>query len=64
MSTHDVELALQLADILWLMQSGGTLSIGTPRQLSDDGTLSAFIERPGIVYNKESMTIKAEVQSA
>lgn len=61
MSTHDVELALQLADTLWLMQPGGTLSIGTPRQLSDDGTLSAFIERPGIVYNKENMTITASL---
>lgn len=61
MSTHDVELALQLADTLWLMQADGTLSIGTPRQLSDDGTLSAFIERPGIVYNKESMTITASL---
>ena len=57
LSTHDVELALQLSDRLWLMEPGH-LSIGTPRELSQDGSLSRFIERKGIRYDKERMRIE------
>jgi iron complex transport system ATP-binding protein len=57
LSTHDVELALQLADRLWLMEPN-QLSVGTPRQLADDGTLSRFIERDGIAFERDSLTIR------
>ena len=43
LSTHDLELALQVADRLWLMMPGG-LHIGSPRQLADEGVLSEFVE--------------------
>ena len=63
LSTHDVELALQLADCLWLMESNHSpltshLSVGTPRQLADDGSLSRFIERDGIVFDRDSLTLR------
>jgi len=57
LSTHDVELALQLADNLWLMEAGH-LSIGTPRELADNGSLSHFIEGKGIRFDKERMSIE------
>jgi iron complex transport system ATP-binding protein len=57
MSTHDLELALQLADTIWLMERNG-LSVGTPRQLADDGVLSRFVERQGIVFDKESLSVR------
>lgn len=57
MSTHDVELALQVADIVWLMQRH-RLSIGTPRQLADDGTLKHFVERSGIEFDRQSLSIR------
>ena len=56
LSTHDVELSLQLADKIWLMEPGH-LSVGTPRQLADEGVLSRFIEHDGITFDKESLTI-------
>ena len=56
LSTHDVELALQLADRIWLMLPDH-ITIGTPRQLADDGTLSLFIERDGITFDVQSLTI-------
>ncbi len=56
LSTHDVELSLQLADKIWLMEPGH-LSVGTPRQLADEGALSRFIEHDGITFDKESLTI-------
>lgn len=56
LSTHDVELALQLADRIWLMERSG-ISIDTPRGLADDGTLSRFFERDGITFDKTALTI-------
>jgi iron complex transport system ATP-binding protein len=57
LSTHDVELALQLADCLWLMEQN-QLSVGTPRQLADNGALSRFVERDGIVFERDSLTLR------
>ncbi len=57
MSTHDLELALQTTDMLWLMSKEGLLHTGTPRQLADNGCLSTFIERPGIRFDTASMRI-------
>ena len=59
LSTHDVELSLQVADRLWLMEPQG-LSVGTPRELADNGALSRFIERPGIVFERKIMAIHVE----
>ena len=57
MSTHDVELALQVADTIWLMQKG-VLTIGKPKELADNGELGHFLEHEGIVFDKETMTIQ------
>lgn len=57
LSTHDMELALQIADELWLMAPDG-VSLGTPQQLADNGKLSAFISRPGITFDPRTLTIK------
>lgn len=56
LSTHDVELTLQLADRIWLMEPA-QLSVGTPRQLADSGALSRFIERNGIEFDRQTLTI-------
>ena len=56
LSTHDVELALQTADRIWVMETDN-IRIGTSQQLAADGTLSSFIERKGITFDKQTMTI-------
>ena len=56
LSTHDVELSLQLADKIWLMEPE-QLSVGTPAELAAQGVLSRFIEHDGIVFDKDSLTI-------
>ena len=58
LSTHDLELALQVADVVWLMSRTDGLSIGTPRELSDCGVMGRFLEHGGIVYDAQSMTIR------
>lgn len=58
LSTHDVELALQLADSIWLMEPQSVLSVGTPQELAAQGVLGRFIERDGITFDKNALTIQ------
>lgn len=71
LSTHDMELALQIADELWLMtaenpsnnglcqsQKETTLIIGTPRELAANGSLSHFIDRPGLHFDPQTLAIR------
>ena len=60
LSTHDLELALQIADCLWLMDRSEGLSIGTPKELADRGVLSRFVERRGISFDRRTLTIKID----
>jgi len=57
LSTHDVELSLQIADCIWLMEPD-MLSVGTPRELAVQGALSRFIERADIKFDKETLQIR------
>ncbi|MBQ6437368.1 MAG: ABC transporter ATP-binding protein [Bacteroidales bacterium] len=46
LSTHDLELALQIADRIWLMDKAGGVHIGTPEALTEDGSLERFFNLP------------------
>jgi iron complex transport system ATP-binding protein len=59
LSTHDLELALQLSDRLWLIDKG-RLHIGSVDELSADGTLSSFIDNKGIRYDAQERKIMIE----
>ena len=54
LSTHDLELALQIADKIWLMDKVNGVTVGTPEDLSIDGCLSNFFSRKGIVFDMET----------
>ena len=56
LSTHDVELSLQLADTIWLMERN-CLHIGTPQQLALEGVLGTFIERESVTFDPQTLTI-------
>lgn len=58
LSTHDLDLALQIADRLWLMDRERGISVGTPEELARSGMLSHFIDREGICFDQQTMTIK------
>ena len=59
LSTHDLELAMQTADDLWLL-SGGTLASGTPRQLAASGAVQKYIGRDDVELDSETMAIRIE----
>ena len=52
LSTHDLELALQLADKLWLMKKDSGIIIGTPENLSKQGHLGSFFKSDGFVFDE------------
>lgn len=54
LSTHDLELALQIADKVWLMDRQTGITIGTPEDLSLNGSLSNFFQRKGISFDKKT----------
>lgn len=58
LSTHDLEIALQIADRLWLMDKDKGICVGTPVELAAAGTLSNFINREGINFNPATRTIQ------
>jgi iron complex transport system ATP-binding protein len=65
LSTHDVELALQLADTIWLMRKAeegdmSPMTIGSPEALAASGDLGRFIERENIVFDKETLAIRVK----
>lgn len=63
LSTHDLELALQIADKLWLMKrvrgentsAEDSLIIGTPKDLANSGELSRFFNGKGCSFDSQTM---------
>lgn len=64
LSTHDLDLALQLADKVWLMGKGGHLSVGTPEDLTLDRTMARFIVRKGIAFDEQAGLFRVEHECA
>lgn len=58
LSTHDLELALQIADKVWLMDKIHGVTIGTPEDLSLNGDMSKYFHREGVAFDRESGLFK------
>jgi iron complex transport system ATP-binding protein len=54
MSTHDVELSLQTADRLWLLDKEKGLVTGTPEDLALQGELGRYFDRGDIRFEPDS----------
>ncbi|MDR3118265.1 MAG: ABC transporter ATP-binding protein [Mediterranea sp.] len=54
LSTHDLELALQIADKLWIMDKEHGVTVGTPEDLSLNGSLGHSFARKGISFDMET----------
>lgn len=58
LSTHDLGLALQIADTLWLMESCRGIRTGSPEELARDGSLQHLVGRSGIELDTETLSFK------
>lgn len=57
LSTHDVEMAIQLSDALWIVQEG-EIKAGTTASLTESGTLGHFLQAEGIHFDAKDLTLK------
>lgn len=65
LSTHDLELALQVADTVWLMSRTEGLQIGTPHELAASGALRQFVERGANVhFDAETLSVRVLTSDA
>lgn len=54
LSTHDLDLALQLADKVWIVDKNKPISIGTPEDLALNGQIVEFFCRDGVAFNSHT----------
>jgi len=51
LSTHDLDLALRLADRLWLLSSSGTFQAGIPEELALNNALASTFQSEGASFD-------------
>ena len=58
LSTHELDLALQAADIIWLMMPDQSLKSGGPEDLILNGTFESAFKKRGFRFDSQSGTFK------
>lgn len=54
LSTHDLDMALQLTDRIWLMDKKLGVKTGTHQELTASGDLARYFTRPGIEFDRST----------
>lgn len=57
-ATHDLELALRMADTIWLAEAGGALFAGTPEDMVLDGRISEAFPADTIRFHPEERAFR------
>lgn len=60
LSTHDLDLAIQMGDCLWLQEKGRPMACGTPEDLILSGAFESFFGKEGIVFDPSTGKLNAE----
>jgi iron complex transport system ATP-binding protein len=58
LSTHDLELALRTADVIWLLMPGGELVTGAPEDVMLSGAISTAFEGRRIRFHAEERAFR------
>lgn len=58
LSTHDLELALRIADYTWLIDKTLGVTTGPTAVLSGTGGIARYFERPGLTFNPTTRTFE------
>jgi len=57
-STHDLELALRTADVVWLLLPGGEVVTGAPEDVTGSGAIAAAFEGRQIRFHPEERSFR------
>lgn len=60
LSTHDLDLAIQMGDCLWLQEKGRPMACGTPEDLILSGAFGNFFGKEGIVFDPSTGKLNTE----
>lgn len=60
LSTHDLDLAIQMGDCLWLQEKGRPMACGTPEDLILSGAFASFFGKEGIVFDPSTGKLNTE----
>lgn len=58
LTTHDLDLALRLADTLWLLDPAGSVHIGAPEDLVLSGAIGAAFGTDELAFDRDSGTFR------
>lgn len=61
LSTHDLDLVLQMADRLWLLSRDQGLQTGIPEDLVAQGKLEDFFSHPHLLFSPEQMNFQVKM---
>ena len=62
LSTHDLDLALQMADTLWLLHSHGPLITGSPENLLQKNAFQTLFQNKGIEFDTKTGLFQVEYE--
>lgn len=62
-STHELDLALQVADKIWLLKKDGSLEAGSPEELVLNGTFESAFDKAGVMFDKTTGTFNIHQNS-
>lgn len=57
-STHDLNMALAMADSVWLLDRNLGVASGSPRLLAESGALENYFSAPGISFNPSNISFE------
>lgn len=60
-TTHDFDLAMQVADQLWLIRRDGSLAVGSPAELADQGELAALFSHSAVRFDPAARRFELEL---
>lgn len=63
LSTHDLDLAIQMGDCLWLQEKGRPMACGTPEDLIMSGAFESFFSKEGIVFDPSTGKLNTRAPS-
>ncbi|MDE5969340.1 MAG: ABC transporter ATP-binding protein, partial [Muribaculaceae bacterium] len=55
LSTHDLEVALQIADSIWLLNRDGGVTTGSPAELAKTGVISSYFNTNELRFDADTM---------
>ncbi len=61
LSTHDMDMAIQMGDCFWLLDKSRPFAFGTPEDLILRGTFGSFFEKDGIRFDETTGKLNTEV---